>query len=52
MYVVLIILIVLAVPGILALRLAAAKRRERRVGSPSTFTATPEDDAAKRRSNR
>src|SRR4051812_43736109 len=38
MYVVLIIVVVLAVPAILYMRLAAAKRREQRVGSPSTYT--------------
>ncbi|MCU1504201.1 MAG: hypothetical protein JWM12_3555 [Ilumatobacteraceae bacterium] len=38
MYIVLIVIVVLAVPAILISRLAAARRRERTVGSPSTFT--------------
>ena len=41
-YVVLIIIVVLAVPAVLGMRLAAAKRREQRTGSPSTFTEPTE----------
>jgi hypothetical protein len=47
MYIVLIIVVVLAIPALLVARLAVAKRREQRTGSPSEFT-TPDPDAAGR----
>jgi hypothetical protein len=44
-YIAVIIIVILAVPAILAARLAAAKRREERTGSPSTFTEPGEAPA-------
>ena len=44
--------VALSIPGLLIARLAAAKRREERVGSPSTFTETSDPGETLHRSTR